>query len=69
MTSRSREAAALLVCLGAVFLLPPISLIFARASEAFGVPLPVLYVFGIWLFLVAGALLLALVLPDQDSPE
>lgn len=69
MISRPRQAAALLVCLGAVLLLPPIALIFAREVQVLGVPLPVIYIFGMWLALILGAIVVTRVLPDTEGPE
>jgi hypothetical protein len=62
--TKPRESAALLVCLGTVFLLPPIGLIFVRAYRIVDIPAPVLYVFGAWIVLVAGAFVISRVLPD-----
>jgi len=55
MRARARQAAALLVYLGAVLMLPPIALIFAKPVFVLGLPLPVLYVFGLWLVLIVGS--------------
>lgn len=64
---RPRESAALLVCLGTAFLLPPIGLIFGSAYRIFDIPLPVFYVFGAWIALVVGAFLISRVLPDNPG--
>lgn len=65
--SKSRESAALLVCLGVVVLCPPIALIFSKARWLFDVPLPVFYIFGTWLLLVLGAVWVSRVLPDTED--
>jgi hypothetical protein len=62
--TQPRESAALLVCLGTVLLLPPIGLIFAHEYRILDIPLPVLYVFGAWIALVAGAFVISRVLPE-----
>ena len=67
MTTRPRESAALLVCLGTVLLLPPIGLIFVHAHRVFDIPLPVFYVFGAWIALVSGAFVISRVLPDSPG--
>jgi hypothetical protein len=67
MTSKPRELAALLLCLGVALLCPPIALIFSKSLWLFEVPLPVFYVFGTWLLLVLGAVWLSRVLPDAEE--
>ena len=69
MTSKPREAAALIVCLGVALVFPPIALIFAKPHHLLGVPLPVFYIFGIWLALVLGAAVVARLLPDSESSD
>lgn len=66
---KSREAAALLLCLGAALLFPPIALIFSKAHTVLGIPLPVFYLFGIWLLLVIGAVVISRILPDTASSD
>lgn len=65
--SKPRESAALLVCLGTVLLLPPVGLIFGKAYWIFDIPLPVFYLFGAWIVLVAGAFIISRVLPDSPG--
>lgn len=69
MTSKPRETAALLLCLGTVLLFPPIALIFAKPTLLLGIPLPVFYVFGIWLLLVLGAVAVSRLLPDTKRSD
>ncbi len=64
MITKPREAAALLLCAGIVLLLPPIALIFAKNGYLLGIPLPVLYVFGIWIGLIIAAVVISRFLPD-----
>lgn len=69
MKSKPREAAALLLCLGTVLSFPPIALIFAKAHHVLGIPLPVFYIFGTWLLLVLGAVVISRLLPDTESAD
>ncbi len=56
---RARDLAILLPVLGTVLLVPPLVGLFARGdARIVGVPLVVLYLFGLWLALIVGALLL-----------
>jgi len=64
MKTRPRETAALLMCLGVVLWLPPIALIFSKPYWPLEVPLPVFYVFGTWLGLVLGAIVVSRLLPE-----
>lgn len=67
MIAKSREAAALLLCAGIVLLLPPLALIFAKPGYLLGIPLPVFYVFGIWIALVIAAVAISRCLPDTTD--
>jgi len=67
MTGKAREAAALALCAGSVLLLPPVALIFSKPVELFGIPLPVFYVFGVWLALVIAAVVMSRRLPDHTD--
>ena len=69
VSGKPREAAALLVCLGLALLFPPIVLIFAKPHHMLGIPLPVFYIFGIWLVLVLGAVAVSRLLPDPESSD
>ncbi|HSH40792.1 MAG TPA: hypothetical protein VK973_01560 [Arenicellales bacterium] len=69
MTSRPRESAALILCLGAALCFPPLALIFARPALLLGVPLPVFYIFGVWILLVAGAVVTTRLLPETESSD
>lgn len=64
-SQRARHAAVLVPLLGLFMLLPPVIALFAGPWLPFGVPLIVLYVFGIWAALVAAAAWLAGRLDDQ----
>ena len=55
----ARDAATLLPFAAAVLLLPPFILVFAAPALVAGVPLIVIYVFGVWAAVILGAWLLA----------
>lgn len=69
-SARARDAAAVLPLLGLFLLMPPVITLFVAALDIGGVPLIVVYVFGVWLSLIAGAGLLArrLARPDPGAP-
>lgn len=56
---RLRDAAGLLPLAGLVLLMPPVITLFAVGHLVGGVPLIVVYVFGVWLALIGCAALLA----------
>ncbi len=58
-TQRARDAAALLPVAAAFLLLPPFILVFAAPVLVAGVPLVVVYVFGVWAAIILGAWLVA----------
>jgi hypothetical protein len=66
--ARARDAASLLPVLGVFLLMPPIITLFAARADVAGVPLIVVYLFGVWLALIACAALLArrLALPAAE---
>ncbi len=55
----ARDAATLLPVAGAVLLLPPFILLFAANVWVAGIPLIVVYVFGVWAAIIFGAWLVA----------
>lgn len=57
-TRKARDRALVLTVAGIVFLMPPVAAIFLVHGTLFGIPLPLVYIFAVWLLLVAGALLL-----------
>lgn len=67
MITKVRESAALVLALGIALLLPPLALIFAKIFSLWGVPLPVLYVFGVWSALIVGIGLISRRLPPGSS--
>lgn len=57
------DLALVLLCGGIVLLMPPLVWIFDKAHPWLGIPLPALYVFGVWIVLMIGAAWLARHLP------
>lgn len=66
-TERARDAAMLLPALGLFLLMPPVIGLFALPLRVAGVPLIVLYLFGVWFALVLGAALMAWVFRVRRS--
>ena len=58
-TPRVRDAASVLPVLGAFLLMPPVITLFTGARTVWGVPLIIVYLFGVWLALIVAAALLA----------
>ena len=66
--SAAANAAVVLPLLGLFLLMPPVITLFARGVGFGGVPLIVLYVFGVWSALIVCAALLARRLdPDRSN--
>lgn len=61
---RDRSVALLIV--GIVLLMPPLLRIGTIDTTVFGIPFALVYLFGVWAFLVIGAALLARPLRDSD---
>lgn len=68
-TSKAPDAAVVLPVFGMFLLLPPAISLFAAPVVIWGVPLIVLYVFGIWAGLIVCAALLARRLDSPLSPQ
>lgn len=64
---RRRDAAFILPALCALILLPPFVNLFVREVLVRGIPLEVLYIFGVWFALVLGAMILARRLGVRDT--
>lgn len=58
-SGKARDAAAALPLFGLLLLMPPVISLLARPQYPFGVPLVVLYLFGVWICLIACTFLLA----------
>ena len=56
---RARDVARIVTLLGAVLLLPPVVVLFATDVRVGGLPLIVVYLFGVWLALIGCARVLA----------
>lgn len=57
-SSKAPDAAVALPLFGLFLLMPPVISLFAAPASLFGVPLIVLYLFGVWAILIACAALL-----------
>lgn len=66
-TRNVRDAAAILPVAAIFLLLPPVILIFSAPVLIAGIPLIVLYVYGVWAGLILVALLVALRVEDADG--
>ncbi|MFQ5622756.1 MAG: hypothetical protein ACE5FS_05095 [Paracoccaceae bacterium] len=64
---RRQDAALILPLLGLVLLVSPVTAIFLRGGFVFGLPVAVVYVFGVWLFLILLARRMARLLTDDDT--
>lgn len=65
---KARDAVLALAIAGALLLLPPVLPFFDRPAMLLGVPLIVVYVFGVWLALIAAAWALTRRLPQLPPP-
>lgn len=69
MTRRKLVAAALFfTAFGALAYMPPLVLLFRLDIRILGVPIETVYVFVLWIALVAGARWFSRVLPDDRPP-
>ncbi len=59
-----KDAAFILPFLGAFLLASPIITIFATDGKIFGLPLPFVYIFGVWILLVLAARRMARLLSE-----
>lgn len=66
-TRNVRDAAAILPVAVIILLLPPVILIFSAPVLIAGIPLIVLYVYGVWACLILCALLVALRVKEADG--
>ncbi len=69
LTTKARQIALCLPLFGLVLLLPPAVRVFAVPAAIMGLPLIVIYVFGIWAALIIGTALLARYLGREDVVE
>lgn len=69
MSRRKTTGAALAFALfGALATLPPVVLLFRFDALIFGIPVETVYIFLLWIVLVAGAVIFSRTLPNDD-PE
>lgn len=64
---RRQDAALVLPIFGVVMLMTPVFTIFTKDITVFGLPLPFLYVFGIWFLLILLARRMARILTKRDE--
>ena len=55
----ARDAATVLPVVTSILLMPPVILIFAVPAALAGIPLILIYIFGVWAAVIAAAVLLA----------
>lgn len=67
-TPKHRDMAILLPVAGGFFFMSPLILAFNSIRLVFGLPVIVLYVFGVWLLLILGAAWLARHLHEEQDP-
>lgn len=63
---RRQDAALVLPLLGVVLFITPVFGIFSKDTLIFGAPLPFIYVFGVWFFLILLARRMAVLLDKDD---
>lgn len=63
---KTEHAAFMLPVFGALLLLPPLLDAFAVPHRLFGVPVEVVYLFTVWLLLIAGAAVMSRRLPRPE---
>ena len=63
-----RDRSLVLAIVGTVLLIPPVADIFLINGKLFGLPIPLLYVFIVWIGLIVAAARLARPLRDGDDP-
>ena len=69
MTRRKLVAAALFfTAFGALAYMPPLVLLFRLDVRVLGVPIETVYVFALWMAMIAGACLFSRVMPDDAPP-
>lgn len=64
---KAAEAVFIAQICGALLLLPPIINLFNKRSLLFGVPLEVLYLFLVWIVLIAGAVVISANVPRTPA--
>lgn len=59
MKTGIKGASILILCVGVILLLPPITFIFDKPIVLFGVPLVALYLFGVWFALILASCMIS----------
>lgn len=65
--ARLHDVAVLLPCVGLLLLMPPFIGLFSPRLTVLGIPVLVLYLFGVWALLIAAAAVLARRLDPPDA--
>jgi len=69
MTRRKIIGASLFFTLfGAMAILPPLILLFRFDSLIFGIPVEAVFLFGLWVLLIVGAVWFGAILPRDEPP-
>jgi hypothetical protein len=68
-SEKTLRLALCLPLLGLFLLMPPALLVFSIPASIAGIPLIVVYIFGVWCFLIAGAYLLTRRLDPDPSVD
>ena len=63
------SAALLLTIAGILLIMPPLTLLFQWQQRIFGVPVLIIYIFVVWIGLVAGTRALAHRMPPDTPPD
>ncbi len=66
---KRQHAAFLLPVAGLLLIIPPLLTVFGLRRLVFGAPLQTVYLFLVWLAMIAGAALLARLLPATDTDD
>lgn len=64
---KTRDRSIVLVLLGTALLMPPIAGVFLIDGMIAGLPIPMLYVFTVWILLIAGAAALSRALREGED--
>ena len=66
---KARDAAMALPLVGVVVMLPPVAQIFAIDGRILGIPVPFVYIFGVWAALIAGARVAGRRVLETEAPR
>lgn len=68
-TRKREHAAFVLPVFGALMLLPPILMVFQIPQRVFGVPVEAVYLFSVWIVLIAGSVVASRLLPRPERRQ